>query len=185
MATTYARTKTETFTRIVSIKNQFKTAFLRLTDCSDDKINDYLEVINEHKIEGITFWAYKYNENGKREKWCELILSVDWSQHESFILNEQVNVTLRKTWKGELPEIITSINTMEEAISVFDLESTFSVSFVKDISKEEYDFYMEKLGLKEGTYVPWKNEKKSYDKKFSKELPELIAEISVQGELYS
>lgn len=185
MATTYTRTKTktETFTRIVSIKNQFKIAFLRLTDYTDDKINSYLEAINERKIEQITFWAYKDNEDGMREKWCELIISVDWSQHKSYILNEQVNITFKKSWKGVFPEITTAIEIMEETINEFDLECTFSVSFVKDISKKEYNFYMKKLGLVEGVIASWRNEKKSVYKNSSRELPELTSEINVQGGL--
>jgi hypothetical protein len=182
MASTNTRAQTETFSRIFGIKNQFKIAFERLMEYSGKQCKPYLDAIQKKVVNEITFWAYTYDEHGEREKWCELVLYVDWDEHEHFLVESKNEIFLKKSWNGTVPEVDVAIGMIEDAIKEFDLIPTFSVGFIKNISKDDYDFYMKKLGLVEGKKVKWKTGSKSVYKKSPKELSELYAEVRVANE---
>lgn len=184
MAYTNSATKTESFTRIFGIKNQFKIAFKRLMNYSDKQCKKYLDAIDNHAINDITFWTYTYNEQGEREKWCQLTIYVDWDAHQHFILKGEEQITLHKLWNGTTPEIDVAIEMIEEAILKFDLTPTFSVGFIEDINKSDYDHYMSHLGLVRGTEVKWKGGMKTVYKKSPKELSEITAEVAVSEKIY-
>ena len=182
MASTNTNTQTETFTRIFGIKNQFKIAFERLMGYSSKQCTPFLDAIQNKVINEITFWAYTYDEYGEREKWCELVLYVDWDEHEHFLIESKNEIFLKKSWNGVVPEVDVAIGMLEDAIAEFNLKPTFSVGFIKNISTEDYNFYMKKLGLVNGKKVKWKTGSKSVYKKSPKELSELSAEVRVAKE---
>ncbi len=184
MAQTNSTTKTESFTRIFGIKNQFKIAFKRLMNYSNDQCKKFLEAIDDQVINHITFWTYTYNEQGEKEKWCQLTIYVDWDAHQHFILQGEEQVILHKSWNGTTPEIDIAIEMIEEAILKFDLTPTFSVGFIEGISKSDYDYYMRYLGLVRGTEVKLKGDMKTVYKKSPKELSEITAEVAVAEEIY-
>lgn len=190
MASTH--TVTETFARNVCIRNQFKIAFKRIMGYSSDEYNKYIEAISLHKIASIIFWAYSYNGYGEKEKWIELILNVNWKEHNDYLIKGEETVELKRKWNGVLPEIEVAIDDIQSFIEQNQLESTFSVEFVPDISRNEYDGYMESLGLVKGKAVPWKEDMVdirskedmvSFYKKSAREVPELTAELRVASKL--
>lgn len=190
MASTH--TVTETFARNVCIRNQFKIAFKRIMGYSSDEYEKYLEAISLHKIVSIIFWAYSYNEYGKKVKWIELILNVNWKEHNDYLIRGEKTVELKRKWNGVLPEIEVAIDDIESFIEQNQLVSTFSVNFLPDLSRNEYDGYMESLGLVHEKAVPWKEDivdirsnedMVSIYKKSAREVPELTAELRVASKL--
>ena len=185
MASTHTNTstKTETFTRILGIQSQFKIAFKRIMDYTDEKCQPYLDAIKAKKINFISFWAYKFDDFGEKEKWCELTLYVDWEKHERFTLEGNNEISLKRVWNGIIPDISVAVEMIEECISEFELIPTFSINFVKNISEDEYKHYMKILGLVSCKKVQWKNNKnKAIYASTPKELPELSAEVYVLSE---
>ena len=162
MATTTTNSKTSaktsTFQRIVAVKYQFRTAFIRIMSYQEKQYSPYLEAIDEKKISSISFWAYKYNEQNEREKWCQLTMFVDWNKHNSFLLDGRDSVVLKKEWNGVIPEVDSIISAFEEIITTYALTPTFSVQFDNNLNSDEYDCYMKKLGLVKGTSVSWKTD---------------------------
>ena len=182
------QTVTETFARNVCIRNQFKIAFKRIMGYSSNEYKKYLEAISLHKIDSIIFWAYGYNSYGKKEKWIELILNVNWKEHNDYLIRGEKTVELKRKWNGVLPEMEVAIDDIESFIEENQLVPTFSVKFVPDLSRNEYNGYMESLGLVHGKAVPWKEDMVetrpkedmvSLYKKSAREVPELTAELRV------
>ena len=155
MASTY--TTTNTFTRKNCIKNQFKTAFLRLMDYSSKDYKDYIEAIECKKIDHINFYGYKYNKYNKKEKWIELTLFVEWDKYDEYIVKGEKSVQLKSKWGEVLPEVTVAIETIEEFVKEYNLKVNFSVGFVSNMTKQEKEQMMETLGLVYGEHIPWKN----------------------------
>lgn len=183
MAATNTNTQTETFSRIFGIKNQFKIAFKRMMGYTDVQCQPFLDAIKEKVIDYITFWTYSYDSFGNKEKWCELILYVDWALHKQFLLEGKNEILLKKSWNESVPEVDVAIGMIEDAISEFNLIPTFSVGFYRNISDYDYNYYMKKLNLVSGTTVKWKSGMKSVYKKVPKELPEMCAEVKIADNL--
>ena len=177
MAYSSTSTKTETFTRIFGIRNQFKIAFERLMSYSSKQCEPYLEAIKSNAINSISYWAYAFDETGEREKWCELVLFVDWDKYDHFLLESKNEVILNKNWDGIVPEVDVDIDMIENAVKEFNLNITFSVRFVDNISSKDYTYYMKHLGLMEGKKVKWRSGARSVFKASPKELSELSAEV--------
>lgn len=186
------QTITETFARNVCIQNQFKIAFKRIMGYSSSEYKKYLDAISLHKIDSIIFWAYKDNSYGKQEKWIELILNVDWKEYNNYLIRGEKTVELKSKWNGVLPEIEVAIDDIESFIEENQLTAIFSVGFSPDLSTDEYNGYMESLGLVPGKAVPWKEDvveirskenMVSLYKKSAREIPELTAELRVAGKL--
>lgn len=153
-----ASASTATFVRMLTIKNQFKIAFQRIMDYSEESYTPYLSAISEKKIDSIAFWAYRKDSHGEREKWCQLTIYVDWDKHENFLLSGEKTVVLKKNWNGIIPEMGAAIDILVELIDEYKLTPTFSVGFVPEISTNDYDLYMKKLGLVSGKPVKWKDD---------------------------
>lgn len=184
----FTETVTETFARNVCIRNQFKIAFKRIMGYSSDEYKKYLEAISLHKIDSIIFFAYGYNSYGKKEKWIELILNVNWKEHNNYLIRGEKTVELKRKWNGVLPEIEVAIDDIESFIEENQLVPTFYVEFVSDLSRNEYDSYMESLGLVSVKAIPWKEDMVecspkedmvSLYKKSAREVPELTAELRI------
>ena len=161
MASTNASTSASALPRILALKNQFKIAFKRIYDYSDEKIKPYLVLIEKQKIDYITFWAYSIDSNGEEEKWCELALYVDWEKHRSYLLAGEKEVIFKPSWNGTAPEVDSAIDTYLDYVDYCStnyqsLTSTFSVGFAEDVSGAEHDSYMKLLGLVKGKSVKWK-----------------------------
>ena len=148
----------------------------------------YLEAISLHKIDSIIFFAYGYNSYGKKEKWIELILNVNWKEHNNYLIRGEKTVELKRKWNGVLPEIEVAIDDIESFIEENQLVPTFYVEFVPDLSRNEYDSYMESLGLVSVKAIPWKEDMVecspkedmvSLYKKSAREVPELTAELRI------
>ncbi len=179
MASTNTSAKTEAFSRIFGVKNQFKIAFKRIMGYTDNQCQPFLDAIKNETINHITFWTYSFDEYGNKEKWCELVIYVDWNIHNSYLLEGKNEILLKKSWNGAIPEIDIAIGMIQDAIVEFELLPTFSVGFVDNISDNNYKYYMNKLGLVKGTTVKWKSGMKTVYKKTPKELPEMYAEVKV------
>ncbi|OUO75176.1 hypothetical protein B5F53_18475 [Blautia sp. An249] len=182
------QTITETFARNVCIQNQFKIAFKRIMGYSSNEYKKFLDAISLHKIDSITFWAYKKNSYGKKEKWIELILNVDWKEHNNYLIRGGKTVELKRKWNGVLPEIEVAIDDIESFIEENQLIPSLSVGFASDLSTDEYNGYMKSLGLVHGKVFPWKEDvveirskenMVSLYKKSAREIPELTAELRV------
>lgn len=179
---------TSTFVRMLAIKNQFKIAFQRIMDYSQKNYAPFLDAISDKKIEFISFWSYKVNNTGEKEKWCQLTMFVDWKKHQSFLLDGRNSVVLKKSWDGILPEVGAAIDMFAEITAEYSLIPTFSVQFVSDISTSDYSYYMNKLNLVPGTTVKWKSgldtsNMTSLLKKYPEELQELSIEVLVSNDL--
>ena len=95
------------------------------------------------------------------------------------MIRGEKTVELKRKWNGALPEIEVAIDDIESFIEENQLVPTFSIEFVPDLSKNEYDGYMESLGLVHGKVIPWKEDMVSLYKKSAREVPELTAEFRV------
>ena len=155
MASAY--TITNTFTRKNCIKNQFKTAFLRLMNYSSKEYKDYLDAIERQKIDHISFYGYKRNKYNKKEKWIELTLFVEWDKYNEYIIKGEKSVQFKSKWGEVLPEVTVAIETIEDFVEEYNLNVNFSVGFVSNMTKQEEDELMKSLDLIYGEYIPWKN----------------------------
>lgn len=185
MASTNTNTRTETFTRSICIKNQFRMALMRIRKYSAAECEPYMEALSEQKIKSMEFCAYKDTKDGGRELWAQLTMYVDWGKHNEYLKKGDVSVKLDKKWSGTLPEIDNSIKDMEDIVNEMTLKTTFFVNFSDRISDTEKDYYMKKLGLVYSSAIAWK---KSADgrsgsqtiyERIGRELQELSAELKV------
>lgn len=166
MAKTNTTTATESLTRILSLHNQFRIAFMNIMEYSAEECTPFLNAIDDHAIHSIRFWAYSYNDDGTKEKWGEITLRVDWDKHNFLMSTENQTVVLKKKWGGGLPETRAAVESLNELIRTYKLKVNFSVGFVDNISTDRYNYYMKYLGLVKGTPIKWKYpniHKESYD----------------------
>lgn len=104
---------------------------------------------------------------------------MNWKEHNDYLVRGEKAVELKRKWNGVLPEIEVAIDDIESFIDGNQLVPTFYVNFVPGLSKEEFDGYMESLGLGYGEAVPWKEDMVSFYKRSAREVPELTAELRV------
>lgn len=185
MASTYTNTRTETFTRSICIKNQFRMALMRIRKYSAAECEPYMEALSEQKIKSMEFCAYKNTKDGKRELWAQLTMYVDWGKHNEYLKKGDVSVKLDKKWSGTLPEIDNSIKDMEDIVNAMTLRTTFFVNFSDNISDSEEEYYMKKLGLAYSSAIAWKKSADGHSgsqtlyARKGRELQELTAELEV------
>lgn len=60
--------KTQSFSRMICICNQFILAFQRLMGYSETEYKKYIDAITMKKVSSISFWAYKYDQTGKKKE---------------------------------------------------------------------------------------------------------------------
>lgn len=158
MAITYTRSKTKTVTRtrIATIKDQFRLAFMRLMEYSKEQYSVYLEAIEEKAIKSISFYAYSY-ENAERIKWAQLKFVVDWEKHQELIESGKELITYKESFEGYMPETTIGVEDFEQYIEENGLYASFSVEF-SPVGYQKYDYYMDKLGLVSGKRIAWRKD---------------------------
>lgn len=154
MASTY--TSTNTYTRKNCIKNQFKIAFIRLMGYSREDYKDFIDAIEQKKIEYIKFYCYKYDEHNKEEKWLELVMFVEWDKYDRYILKGEDTVKLNLKWGETLPEVTVAIEAFEDFVKEYSLKVNFSLKFTDSVSEDERVKLRKLLGLVCGEETPWK-----------------------------
>lgn len=185
--------KTQSFSRMICISNQFILAFQRLMGYSETEYKKYIDAITMKKVSSISFWAYKYDQTGKRKKWVELILKVDWEMHNNYLLRGESAVELKKKWNGALPEISVAIGDIQSFMEDNQLRAAFTVYFVPDLDRIELNRYMDNLNLTPHKEVDWRDETESISgdngmvslyRRTPREAPEISAELRVSKEIW-
>lgn len=185
MANTYTTptTNVKTYARIIAIRNQFAYAFKMIYDYSPKEYGPYLDVIEDKKINYITFWGCKFNElKNKNEKWCELTIYVDWEKHNSFMLSGETTIALSIKRKGIIPETECAVDLMVQVIKEYELTPRFSVGFTDNITTNEHDRLMKVLGLVKGSRVEWHGTKELIRQREIPSLNEMRTEFYVANE---
>ena len=182
MAETITKTATTTYNRLNLIENEFEIAFRRIMDFDSSQVTNYMKAIRNKKIESVSFYGYKVNENKDKEKYIELCLFVDWKKHDSYIKNKKEKVRLPRGFEGTLLEIRKSIMTVNDFIKRANLCVNFSVEFVCSITEEEASNLMKELNLVYRAPIKWKSEDLLTHTDRTREVDELEARTKIVRE---
>lgn len=176
MASTHTNTKTVTYARLPAICNQFRTAFYRIMNYSEDDAAPYLKWLSQKKIVSIAFWGYQYNQLNQKEKWCELTLHVDWVKHNEFVLKGSDHIQLKENYKGMIPEINAAIYWMQQMVECYNLYTSFTLTY-GNITSEEHDEFAREQDLVPSKKIEWHSTPISQGIVSGPELSELTADM--------
>lgn len=144
MPKTHTSTKTYTTTRINVIDDQFEL-FLRCSGMDDDKVEKFLEAVNNHELESIGIYIM---EDGERI--AEVEFEVDWEKHlEEIKVYGEIFDTDLPGWKdGVAVEAYVAVSRLSKAAKErgVNIKSWIRVSKEVEQSEEKHKELCERLG---------------------------------------
>jgi hypothetical protein len=179
--TTTSTTTWTTISRKNAIKANINLALRRLTTASEDWITRCAEEIEAKHIDAIGFYGYVWT-NEEQKRVIQLLVSVDWVQHEKFVLELGSDVKIKNMGglsNGALPETQAAIEIFDDTVKDMGINTHWFVNISSTLSGEARRICERKLGLS-GHAPSWISENKNVTGTYSaRELRELSSEITV------
>jgi hypothetical protein len=134
MAQTY--TSTQTYTRILFLQKQIREALRSTTQISDDTLNTLLQAIEKKWIRQIDIYAFNFNNLCQ----AQLIMEIDWNEHDNQIAIGKITIAVDTRWKNDLlPQVDASIWAFNAYVDKYNLRTDWRIMYsdhvVNDTSK--------------------------------------------------
>ena len=134
MAITYSRTATttKTFTRIDLLKLQVVIA-LRRARIDSGTVNKIRNGVEKGWIEKIVVYGIDANDLA----WCQLTMTIDWSQHKLHLTAGRISVSIDDRWKNDTAiEVDETLGLFEQYTQAKGLTSKVFVWYPNHVERE-------------------------------------------------
>lgn len=155
----YTQTATKAHTRITFLKIQLRWALRQTTDISETYLDTLMAGVEKQWINNFSIYAINANNLCRGE----LVLEIDWSEHNNQLYIGKATVSIDQKWKDDiLIEVDETVYAFKDYVKSLGLRTNYRIGLTNAVwnnaSTKQQAF--SQLSLSVGEPVKWAGEKK-------------------------